>query len=84
MGRALIKVTPTFLPPCLLLFQVQSKLKKVRKNRVSENPSQNDIDMVCHHFLDKFQAFVCKCNHGLLFFRSSISRILARENESKK
>ena len=31
MGRALIKVTPTFLPHCLLLFQVQSKLKKVRK-----------------------------------------------------
>ena len=31
MGRALKKVTPTFLPPFLLLFQVQSNLKKVRK-----------------------------------------------------
>ena len=31
MGRALIKVTRTFLPPCLLLLQMQSKVKKVEK-----------------------------------------------------
>ena len=48
MGRALIKVTPTCF---LLLAYLSGWFKSHESSKGSEAQTQNDVTMVCHHFL---------------------------------